>query len=378
MTGTSLDAVDCALVRIAGAGLGMRAELRGFHSAALGSLAEPLRELAAGTALTAERIAQLSLDLALRHVEAIRALLAGLCEPLDLVAVHGQTVFHRPPLSWQLLTPAPIARALRARVVFDLRAADLAAGGQGAPITPIADYVLFGAPDESRVVVNLGGFCNYTRLPARPDSPQVALHEIRAGDICACNLLLDALARRLLKRPFDDGGTSAAAGTPSGRLVAAFCSILAEQARSGRSLGSGDDRLDLPADALASAAPSDVLCSACEAIAHVIARTVGRETACAPARVLLAGGGTRNAALLRALRRRLAVPVTLTDETGIPAGAREAVAMAILGALCADGVSITLPQVTGCKELGISGCWCGPGASATGAAPQGEPGGARL
>ncbi len=118
-------------------------------------------------------------DAALLHVEAVRAL--G-CERLDLVVAHGQTVYHAPPLSWQLCAPGPIAHALQVPVLCDLRSADIAAGGQGAPITPIADHILFRHAREARAVVNLGGFCNITTLPAGDDATRV-----RGGDVCACN-----------------------------------------------------------------------------------------------------------------------------------------------------------------------------------------------
>ena len=115
----------------------------------------------------------------------------------DLVVAHGQTVFHAPPASWQLLNAAPIARAVRAPVVFDLRQADLAAGGQGAPITPLADWIMLrahGPAAAGRAIVNLGGFCNVTILPsgAGPEG-------VRGMDVCPCNHLLDGVARRRVR-----------------------------------------------------------------------------------------------------------------------------------------------------------------------------------
>ena len=165
MTGTSMDAIDVALVAVDGHGLGMRASVQRCATHPLGSLAGPLRRLSFLEPASAGQIATLARDLALCHVTARGKLVRD--EPIDLIAVHGQTIFHAPPVSWQLLAPAPIAEAFRVPVVFDLRAADLAAGGQGAPITPLADFVLFRDDAETRAIVNLGGFANYTILQGR-------------------------------------------------------------------------------------------------------------------------------------------------------------------------------------------------------------------
>ena len=136
MTGTSIDAVDCALVEVAGRGLGMSARVAGFASRPLGGLAAATRALADQQPMTAGEIAALARDLALLHVEALRELLGS--RHVDLIVVHGQTVYHKPPLTWQLVNPAVIAHGLGAAVLSDLRSADVAAGGEGAPITPLA------------------------------------------------------------------------------------------------------------------------------------------------------------------------------------------------------------------------------------------------
>ena len=167
MTGTSIDGVDAAAVVVDGHGLGMRVKVIGHDFAPLGDLAVALRALASGERMAASEVAQMALELGTRLADAagMLAMRLGRGAPA-LIAAHGQTVFHDPPRSWQLINAAPIAK-LGCPVVFDLRAADLAAGGQGAPITPLADFVFFR--DESRgvAVVNLGGFCNVTVIPER-------------------------------------------------------------------------------------------------------------------------------------------------------------------------------------------------------------------
>jgi anhydro-N-acetylmuramic acid kinase len=215
MTGTSIDGIDIAIARITGSGLSMHAKLIAHSSRSLGEIGGTLRRLAEGKAMTAQQIARAAWSFGELHAELIHAVLTehARIEPPVLIAVHGQTIFHQPPISWQLINPAPIAARFDCPVVFDLRQADLAAGGQGAPITPIADWIMFRHESNRRAIVNLGGFCNITILPsavARPsrscDESAQPLEDIHGFDLCACNHLLDAIAKRTLNAPYDDGG----------------------------------------------------------------------------------------------------------------------------------------------------------------------------
>ncbi len=356
MSGTSIDALDAALVEIRGDGLASAARLLAAASYALGAVGDELRRLANQERFSAAEIAGLSRRFTDLHGELARDLLAGRCA--DLIAVHGQTVYHAPPVSWQLFSPAALARATAAAVVCDLRAADMAAGGQGAPITPLADWILFRAPCERRVIVNLGGFANFTALPADAGDPAAALDAIAGGDICVCNQLLDRLARERLNAAFDPDGAAAASGRSDAAARAALQDALQAQAAAGRSLGTGDE---LPAwfDAHAARlAPADALRTACDAIGGAIA---ARLPACE--RVLLAGGGARNRQLRAAIAAAAPAPLELTDAHGVPLEQREAICMAVLGALSQDGVAITLPQITGCRRPApVAGVWAGAGA----------------
>lgn len=353
MTGTSIDGLDVALVAIEGTGLDLRPRFIRGLSRELGPAAAGLRDLADQRPLTAAAIARLMHDVALAHLAALRELAEG--GRLDLVAIHGQTVYHAPPISWQLFQPAPVAHGLGAPVVHDLRAADLARGGQGAPITPLADWVALRSPSERRVVVNLGGFCNLTVLPAGG-----GIDTIAGGDVCACNQILDHLARTLLGRPYDADGAVAASAAPDADAVAAFAAALRRQASARRSLGTGDE-LAAAIDAFGGRLPPAVIAaSACRAIAGAIAAAAAASGP--PARVLLAGGGLRNRALRAELGAACApAAVEATDAHGVPAAYREAFAMAVLGALAQDRVAITLPGVTGvAAPAPLAGCWTLP------------------
>lgn len=359
MTGTSIDAIDLALVEVTGRGLAMRCRMLAALSRPLGGLELPLRALAQQKSATAGQIARLSTEFGELHARAIRELLASAHSHADLACVHGQTIFHEPPVSLQLLNPAPIAERLRIPVVYDLRQADLAASGQGAPITPLADWVLFRAADEPRAIVNLGGFCNITLLPGAPASGDATqwVDAITGFDVCACNQSLDLASRLGLEQPFDVDGAAASVGAPDVSAVRDLRATLERQRHSRRSLGTQDDAAAWATRWSALISGPDLVRSACEAIGGVIAQSVldsGARTA------FLAGGGTRNAALVNIIANHLSrdVDVALTDECGIPTSCREAVCMGVLGALCQDGVPITLPAVTGRRAgMVLSGSW---------------------
>jgi 1,6-anhydro-N-acetylmuramate kinase len=305
--------------------------------------------------VTAEALAGLALALGERYADAIAGAAEGL-ERLSLIAVHGQTIVHRPPVSWQLINPAPVALRFNCPVVFDLRQADLAAGGQGAPVTPVADWVLFGDPQTSRGVVNLGGFCNVTVLSDDEGEP---LSGVNGFDVCACNQLLDEAARRGIDAPYDEGGRAAQRGEAQDYAVKELVEILTRQRTSCRSLGTGDEARSWVAAYAQRLLPEDLAASTVEAVALSIAAALADH---AVDEVIVAGGGARNEALLEALRRHITVPLRASDELDVPIHAREALAMAVLGAMSADGVPITLPRVTGCRDATpVAGSWCLPG-----------------
>lgn len=352
MCGTSLDAVDASLVTISGRGLEMRARVIGFASARLGSVREGLRELARGGGVTAARVAGMRRALGLVHADLVARLARG--REVDLAAVHGQTVFHEPPRSWQMIDAAPIARALGRPVVADLRSADLAAGGQGAPITPLADWVLFRDREHPAAVVNLGGFCNITELPG----PGGTVEAIGGADVCVCNQLLDHAAAVVLGRAFDDGGCVAAAGEISTGRADELRGCLQEQTRAGRSLGTGDELFSWVEREGRGLSPADLLMTICDAVGQTIVGAIA-----GAGLVILAGGGTRNATLVQRIRAHAGhdAEVSLSSGHGVDPLARESAAMAVLGALSADGVAVTLPRVTGvAAPAPVAGTWTLP------------------
>jgi anhydro-N-acetylmuramic acid kinase len=355
MTGTSLDGLDGAAVRFAGRGLALElVDIRATVTLPFpSSLEDALLALCEGRSLTARDVAAAARALGELHADAARDLIALAGQP-DLACAHGQTVFHAPPDSWQLLNPWPLALAAGCPVVYDLRGADLALAGQGAPLTPVADWTLFRHATERRAIVNLGGFCNATLLPAGAKPG-----DVRGMDVCACNHALNAAARLALNAPFDRDGAEALRGGPNDRIVKPLAALLRAQRDERRSLGTGDELAPRLEALRESAAPADFLASVVSAAAHVIGETLAPWK---PDRVLLAGGSARNQALVRSLLAALpGVAVDPLDALGVPATHREAVEFAALGALCADRTPITLPAITGARAPSpISGAWIDP------------------
>ncbi len=354
-----MDGLDAALVRAVGRGLDLKVSLLGEHSC---TIPKEIKNVATGIRRNGEEmrpaaIAPAMLEFGEVHARAVEHLLAEhQPERLAVVAAHGQTSHHQPPVSWQLLNPFPISLVVDCPVVSDLRQLDLAMGGEGAPITPLTDWIMFRDKRESRMIVNLGGFVNLTFLPAgcRPD-------EVRGGDVCICNRLLDTIANDHLKVPYDDDGQHAAGGTIHQDAAADLCAIFTRESKDHVSLNDEFPQMNwLNNHVEAGMAGPDMAATAIDAIARQIGTRVRQSK---PDVVFTAGGGAHNRTLLRAIEQHGDVVVKTTDDIGVPVQMREAMAMAILGLLALDGVPVTLPSITGRNPQAsnrVDGSWLLP------------------
>ena len=328
MTGTSMDGVDAVAVSIEGRGLDMTATFMDIASIPFDGIRDDLRELSKSEVLHSD---ELALGVGERTRDAIKALNV---KNIDLIALHGQTIYHKPSKTVQIINPKPVIDAFDCTVLNQPRIMDVELGGEGAPITPLADWIMFREEKRSVAIVNLGGFCNVTLLPADRD-----VNGIQGFDVCCCNLLLDAIARERFSEPFDKDGELASKGKVDEGVYGELTALLSSQHHDKQSLGHLDDigrHLSTWKDV-----PSEVLvATASAAIGDCISTSVG-DVDC----VYLAGGGCHNKTLTSHIRGAGTVA-----ELGVPVQAREGMAMAILGALHQDGVSITLSQVTGRSE----------------------------
>lgn len=274
----------------------------------------------------------------------------------ELIGSHGQTVYHwvgegRAYGTLQLGQPAWIAEATGRPVVSDLRTRDIAAGGQGAPLVSVVDTLWLRGRPGVCVALNLGGIANLTVVPDGGGEPL-------AYDTGPGNALIDAAVRHLTdgRLDRDEDGAMAARGTVHGPLLDR---LLAEPyyARPAPKT-TGKELFHLPylRAALAGLGPlpaDDVVATVTELTAVTVAGAVRSAGA---GEVVASGGGTRNPALLAALRRALgAVPLRTSDELGLPSAAKEAYAFAVLGFLSAHGLAGTVPACTGARHPSVLG-----------------------
>lgn len=289
--------------------------------------------------------------------EAVVQLCAETGVDCELVVSHGQTVRHDitdglVTSTLQIGQPAWIAEATGAPVLSDVRARDVAAGGQGAPLVGILDSLLNGEVETPTAVLNLGGIANITVL-APGDAPI-------AFDTGPANALIDILARRITndEEAFDRDGELAAQGRVDDELLTELLADPYYRLPAPKSTGKElfhADYLDRFLSTRANLGEHDAIAT----VTALTARTVAQACrAHGVTRVIASGGGTRNPTLLNRLRSDLGPEVTLsrTDEAfGLPEGAKEALLMALLGWLSWNGLAGTEPSLTGAAHPSIAG-----------------------
>lgn len=357
MSGTSMDGIDAAVCAFDDS------RFLCVHAHASGRYPAPLRErllkLQRETpTLSLRELAQLDRDVAQAFADtAAAALDAARLKPGAITAVgsHGQTVFHDPAGtggSIQLGNPAWIAQQLGITTVADFRRADVAAGGQGAPLVPAFHHALFAEATLPRAVLNLGGIANITLLPGADEA------RVSGFDTGPANGLMDEWAERHLGQPFDEGGHFAGGGQLHAGLLEALLSDPYFAAAPPKSTGRGDFHLEWLRQrypALDTLPPADVQRTLCELTARTVADAIRRHGA-ATREVLACGGGTRNHLLMERLHALL-VPMKLhtSADAGLDPQHVEAAAFAWLAMRAMRGLPGNLPAVTGAKRAVILG-----------------------
>lgn len=355
MSGTSLDGVDAALVRFDGP---THARLLGFESRPY-SAAEREQILTAIAAGGARELALLHVRLSEWAAEAVEAVLATThtrASELSFIASHGQTIWHEPPaVSWQLGEPAVLAERFGVRVVHNFRARDVAAGGQGAPLVPMADLLLFGAADHPRVLVNLGGMANVTWVPRRTEE-----HGALAFDTGPGMAVVDAVAA--LVQPglaMDTDGMLAAQGRVDETVLQELLADPFFQSPPPRSTGRERFGADYARRLHQRLPGPDGVATAVALTAHSLVDACRRWLPGAP-EFLVSGGGAGHPGLLDLLRRELALlPGTPMlerfDAHFFRGDAKECVAFALLGYLAIHGQPGNLPAATGAQGPRVLG-----------------------
>lgn len=368
MSGTSADGVDAAVVDVHGRAV----DLVAFHVYPYPpAVRKAVLDLCRPESARLDDICHYNHVLGELFADAVVALCREAGIPLrsiDLIGSHGQTICHLAQgrrygrriirSTLQIGEPAVIAHRTGITTVADFRPRDMAAGGQGAPLVPYADYRLFRHHRLSRVVQNIGGIANLTFLPARCGADDVMAFDTGPG-----NMVIDGVVRIVTRgrRQYDADGAMAVGGTPDPRLLKEmlrhpflrrrppkstgreqfgqeYCQWLLDQARQ-RGLGS-----------------EDLVATATAFTAITIAQAYRRFLPHLPEEVILCGGGAHNATLVRMLREQLAeVTIRSMDEFGISVDAKEAVSFALLALATIQGRPNNMPGATGATEPVILG-----------------------
>ncbi len=391
ISGTSVDGIDVAITRIAGHGQGATLDLVAFETVPYpDDLRAELLGIYDDTANAAARLC--SLNFAVGEQFAAAAL--KVCRTndvdaatLEVIGSHGQTVWHQPaadpgwllstPSTLQIGEPAVIAARTGVTTIGDFRVADMAAGGQGAPLAPYMDWVVFTEPVKGTCVQNIGGIGNVTWLP-----PGATVDDVRAFDTGPGNILIDGVMTLLTNgaQTYDRDGAVAAAGAVDDALLAgllrdpyldqpppkttgreyygqAMCrDLLAKTGLAEGALTNADPATRTQAASLI----ATVTAYTARSIADAYRRWLPGDASIG--RVLVNGGGSRNPTLMRMLGELLApVPVTATDEAGVNADAKEAMLFALMAHDTLAGLPTNVPGATGARRAVPLGKICQAG-----------------
>ncbi|MFQ5863729.1 MAG: anhydro-N-acetylmuramic acid kinase [bacterium] len=373
MSGTSMDGVDAALVKIRNHGLETTLDLIHFitYPYPVG-LREKIVEISMQGKI--DEICRFNVLLGEIFADAVMALLQATPikpEQVDFIGSHGQTVQHLPEettlfeykirSTLQLGEPSVIAKRTGILTVADFRPADMAEGGQGAPLIPYFDFIMFRSSEKNRALLNIGGIANLTVLKKNG-----SLEDVVAFDTGPGNMVIDALMQKLFNKPFDDEGHTAESGRVSPELLAfgleqTFFKKPPPKSTGREEFGSAfcdkflakGSRLRLkPVDLIATAAEFTVMAiwQSCQEFAAP--KTMIDE-------LIVSGGGTENQHIMNSLRNKFQdISVKTIDEFGIPSEAKEAVCFAVLANETISGNLNNVPGATGAAKPTILGKIC--------------------
>jgi anhydro-N-acetylmuramic acid kinase len=376
MSGTSADGIDVAFTRIApNADDPTLPDLKLLGHA--GFPFPPALRRAVLAAMNAEAIAtaelaRLNWRLGQAYAEALAVALERNPCRLDLVGCHGQTIYHQATparylgrdaaCTWQIGEMAMLAERSGVAVVSNFRPADMVVGGQGAPLVPLLDYVLFRHPTRGRVLQNLGGIGNLTALPPNAGPLQVVAFDTGPG-----NMVIDQLMQQLFGKPFDRGGKVGARGTVIKPVVSAMLRAAFFQARPPKSAGREEFGSEYAARFLEacrkeSGKKEDTIASATALTAQSVGLAYSsfllKNMHHAPVDFIVSGGGARNLTLMGMLREQLeplGCTVEASDTLGLPAEAKEAAAFALLAYETWHRRPGNIPSATGAARPAILG-----------------------
>jgi anhydro-N-acetylmuramic acid kinase len=337
MSGTSLDGLDVALCHVQGNGPGTVLKVEQFATVAFTEdFRDNIREIFAKRQIDFQHLCVLNPMIGIEHGKMILDCLRQWnipAEEIDLIASHGQTVFHAPKKqhnlpdfpnsTLQIGDGDHIAVTTNIITLSDFRQKHIAAGGEGAPLAVYGDYFLFSKKDENRILLNMGGIANFTFLPGSLDPSAIFTTDTGPG-----NTLIDAFTRHFFGKPYDENGTIAASGLVNGTLLNALKSLPFFAAPFPKTTGPEVFNIDFVNKIIADHHLQDITRFSADTIASAIQRVMKPEETY---RIYASGGGAHNPVLMASIREQLPnCQVGLIDELGVSGDAKEAVLFAVL------------------------------------------------
>ena len=367
MSGTSVDGIDVALVEISGKETDLKVDLLSGETFAYPQeLRDKILAVCGGQAISMVELGMLDDAIAVQFAQAAQKIQAN-HPPADLIGSHGQTVYHRPPKKGQLGYTLQLGRGdlianlTKILTVSNFRAADMALGGEGAPLVPKIDACLLAHPTKTRAIQNIGGIGNVTYLPPTQTSDWEL--QVCGWDTGPGNALLDLAVSRLTNgsQTYDHQGQWASQGSPDSELVNKWLKqdfFRASPPKStGRELFSADylDRCwqDMEQNKLND---KDCLATITELTVASIIDSYQRFLPHMPDEILLCGGGSKNLYMRQRLLAELtSTQIITTDDVGIDGNFKEAIAFAVLAYWRVHSIPGNLPQVTGASRATLLG-----------------------
>jgi anhydro-N-acetylmuramic acid kinase len=374
MSGTSADGIDVALVEIRPNRGSLKLKLIAHQAFPFTSALRQavLSAMDAKSTSTAE-LARLNWRLGQAYAEAVRATLKRNPVNLQLIGCHGQTIYHQavPAMyagrkvacTWQIGEPVLIATETGVPVVSNFRPADMIAGGQGAPLVPLLDYVQFADKKRARVLQNIGGIGNLTFIP-----PASGADTLLAFDTGPGNMVIDTLMQQLFRKPYDRGGKVASQGrivenALRSALEHPFFSAKPPKSAGREEFGNAFAEKLLRLCQKSKASNEDAIATATALTAESIARAFERFVQPKlkrgiPVDYIVSGGGAKNKTLMAMLRQTLeplGCNLMQSADAGIPVDAKEAVAFSLLAYYTWHRHPANVPSATGAKHPAILG-----------------------
>lgn len=376
MSGTSVDGVDAALVEISGTDSEPKVKLLAFENKPYPpQVREKIFSLFTPANATVDKVGYMNFLLGEIYAKSALSVIekAGMKpEEIDVIGSHGQTIWHAPipespdgiPVAYtvQIGEGSVIAERTGILTVSDFRVADMAAGGQGAPLVPFSEYLLYRREKETILLQNIGGIGNMTVMPAGAKSRDVFAFDTGPG-----NMIIDAVISAVTggEKTYDAGGETAA----KGKVCNALLDILKEEPYYRQPLPKTTGREHFGVQYTEKILSwwkenpipvEDLLATVTDLTAYSIADAYERYVLpkYRASEIIVGGGGSYNATLLRFMKERFAphgVAVRTQEDLGLSSDAKEAVAFALMADCCMRGKANTLPSVTGAEHPAVMG-----------------------